>query len=148
MFPLYAHDMKWTFTCLHCDLLFSSIIYHQLLFAIFSYWKSIMFHSDKVNTLLLPIRPAAQVHFPKQCLKPCRPTNSMSKFQRCLLQRNILVLNMVKLFQYEKKNVHLCNPYRLEYFLNCFPGYFDINLRTKLLPLWWCSDKSSLFTWF
>ena len=45
------------------------------------------------------------------------------KFQRCLLQRNILVLNMVKVFQYGKKNVHLHNPYRLEYFLNCFPGY-------------------------
>ena len=65
--------------------------YHQFLFAIFSYWKSLMFHSDKMNTLLLP-RPAAEVHFPKQCLKTCRPTNSMSKFQRCLLQRNILVL--------------------------------------------------------
>ena len=99
---------------------------------IFSYWKSIiMFHSDKVNTLLLP-RPAAQVHFPKQCLKTCRPTNSMSKFQRCLLQRNILVLNMVKVFRYEKKNVHLYYPYRLEYFLNCFSQIY-IGLHIKLI---------------
>ena len=70
---------------------FQVYTYHQLLFVIFSYWKSLMFHSDKMNTLLLR-RPAAQVYFPKQCLKTCRPTNSMSKFQRCLLQRNILVL--------------------------------------------------------
>ena len=92
VFCLYTLNMKWTFTCVHCDLLFSSIhTINQLLFAIFSYWKSLMFHSDKMNTLLLP-RPAAEVHLPKQCLKTCRPTNSMSKFQRCLLQRNILVL--------------------------------------------------------
>ena len=89
VFCLYTLNMKWTFTCVHCDLLFSSI--HTTTSLIFSYWKSLMFHSDKMNTLLLP-RPAAEVHFPKQCLKTCRPTNSMSKFQRCLLQRNILVL--------------------------------------------------------
>ena len=31
-------------------------------------------------------------------------------------------LNMVKVSNMEKK-VHLYNPYRLEYFLDCFPGY-------------------------
>ena len=111
MFSLNTHNMKWTFTYVHCDFLFSSITYHQLLFAIFSCWKSIMFHSDKVNTLLLP-RPAAQIHFPKRCLKTCRPTNSMSKLQRYILQRSILVLNMVKIFQYLKKMfiyiIHIC----------------------------------------
>ena len=89
VFCLYTLNMKWTFTCVHCDLLFSSI--HTINFS--SPFSVIGKVSCFIQTKwTLSFYPAAEVHFPKQCLKTCRPTNSMSKFQRCLLQRNILVL--------------------------------------------------------
>ena len=118
--------------------------YHQLLFAIFSYWKSLMFHSDKMNTLLLP-RPAAEVHFPKQCLKTCRPTNSMSKFQRCLLQRYILVLRGYNWMLLAHRPLYCYLEFKLSYLKNLKLFTIRVKELSEPIVLWRKDEGFYLF---
>ena len=57
---------------------------------------------------------------------------SMSKFQRCLLQRNILNAFLICLKYgkgvpiWKKMFIYIIHIYRLEYFFNCSPGYMCV----------------------